>query len=155
MRYLSILTVLILCFALPCTVFAASDTPDPTDISVVEVSDRGLGDLASWQLDTNLGSMTLYCPVGVDSSGIVIIDNSLVNLTNTTVYFYSPEFPDYTFSAARFSPVYYRADNYNQQLLVINSVERASVNVTDYYDYVVPFSLLAIFLVCVWGCIKP
>ena len=99
--------------------------------------------------------MTLYCPVGVDSSGIVIIDKSLVNLTNTTVYFYSPEFPDYTFSAARFSPVYYRADNYNQQLLVISSVERSSVNVTDYYDYVVPFSLLAIFLVCVWGCIKP
>lgn len=155
MRFLSILTVFVLCLALPCTVFAASDTTDPVEISVVEVSDRRLGDLASWQLDTNLGSITLYCPVGVDSSGIVIIENSLVNLTNTTVYFYSPQYPDYTFSAARFSPVFYRSDNYNQQLLVINSVQRSSVNVSDYFDYITPFALLAIFLVGVWGCVKP
>ena len=151
---LFILTVLLFVGFMPVTVFAASDETDPAVISVIETSDRGLGDLAAWQLGTNLGTLTLYCPIGVDSNGIVVIDGMFVNLTNNTVYFYSPEFPDYTFSAARFSPVYYRADNYSSQELQISSITRLSVNPVDYYGYVVAFSLIAIFLVCVWGCLK-
>lgn len=152
--FLSILTVALCLSFVPVAVNAASDPTDPAEISVVDVSDRGLDDLAAWQLGTNLGTITLYCPIGVNSNGIVVIDGSLVNLTNNTVYFYSPEFPDYTFSAARFSPVYYRSDNYSSQPLDISSVTRVSVNPVDYYDYIVAFSLLAIFLVCVWGCLK-
>lgn len=136
------------------SVYASSVEPVSNDISLVSVADRGFSDLASWHLDTNLGSLTLYCPIGVNSNGIVVIDNSLVNLTNSTVYFYSPQFPDYTFSASRFSPVYYRSDNYGSQRLVSSSVSRSAVNVVDYFDYVVPFALLAILLVCIWGGIK-
>lgn len=152
--FLCILTVVLSFVSLPVSATTAADETSPEEIALVDVSDRGLGDLAAWQLETGLGTITLYCPVGVNSNGLVIMDDSLVNLTNSTVYFYCPEFPDYTFSASRFSPVYYRVDNYTSRLLDTSSVVRLSINPSDYYDYAAAFALLAIFLVSVWGCLK-
>lgn len=156
MKFLSIVLSFLVLFSLSVPVFAASGSTDPSDlndsIEIVAVDDVPLSSyMASWEVVCNLGTIHLYAANGVDSTGIVIIDESIVNLTNNTVYFYSPEYPDYTFSASRFSPIYYRADNYNSSILNISSVEQVSVNYEDYYGSVLCFILIAIFLIIAWG----
>ena len=156
MKFLSLFLSFLVILSLSVPVLAASGVSDPVvlddSLEILAVEDAPLSSyMASWEVVSNLGTIHLYAANGVDSSGIVIMDNSIVNLTNGTVYFYSPEFPDYTFSAARFSPIYYRADNYNSSILNISSVKQVSVNYEDYYDSVVCFILIAIFLIIAWG----
>lgn len=133
----------------------SDDTSDDSGIAAfAATSESGFDGLASWSLSTNLGSITLIAPKDTNSSGIRIVDDSLVNYNNATVYFYCPEYPSYTFSASRFSPVYYRSESgYNSTLLTINTIEVESVNFLDYYDYIVVGLLLCIFVFVLWRCI--
>lgn len=155
MKFLTFLTVLFIVALLCLPVFAASDPTAPSDPSEIEsfaVSEIPLSShMASWEVVCNLGTIHLYSATGVDSTGIVVIDNQLVNLTNATVYFYCPEYPNYTFSASRFSPVSYRADNYSNVVLDSSSVTQVSVNLDDYYDTVLSFVVIALFFVVLWG----
>lgn len=51
-----------------------------------------------------------------------------VNMSNTTVNAYCPNFPDYTFSCSRFSTFTYRANNYNTSNLNITKISDTNID---------------------------
>lgn len=51
-----------------------------------------------------------------------------VNLSNTTCYAYCPDFPDYTFSCARFAGFTYRSSNYSSVDLNITEISETNIN---------------------------
>lgn len=124
-------------------------------VSAAAVIDSGLEGLASWEVaSSQLGNITLYAAADTNSAAIRIYENTFVNYNNSTVYFYCPEYPDYQFSASRFSPVYYRSDgSYNSTLLTINSIQVSSIDLVDYQDYIICGMLLIIMLLVFWRCI--
>lgn len=134
------------------------DSTDPTPVNsalaLAAVTESEFDGFSTWSLSTNLGAITLVAPKDIDSSGIRIVNGSLVNYNNSTVYFFCPEFPSYTFSASRFAPVYYRSDSgYNSTLLTINSIEIDSIDFLDYYEYIVIGIILCILIFILWRCI--
>lgn len=64
------------------------------------------------------------------SSGQFALDTSgaPVNMSNSTVYAYCPDYPDYTFSAARFSNFVYRANNYSNLDLNITDISDTNID---------------------------
>ena len=63
--------------------------------------------------DCALGTgVTFYIPTNF-ASGSLTYDSSgnLFNLTSSTIYLYSPDYPNYTFTASRFSGFTYRSGN--------------------------------------------
>lgn len=147
---------LLLCLSLMVTPALASEvTPhDPTSISddgavFVSVSDTFEG-FQYIVVDSALGEIRLYFPSGVSPSAFVVSKGALINMSNSTIYLYCPEYPDYTFSASRFSPLSYRADNYNTTVLSGVSLLDQSYSVEDYTDIIVIFLLLFIAFVLVW-----
>lgn len=58
-----------------------------------------------------------------DSSGI------LINLTASTIYLYCPAYPDYTFTASRFSGFTYRSSGYDTRDLNIRNVQTQNVEI--------------------------
>lgn len=129
--------------------------PD-SGIMLAANSGTGLDGLASWNLaGTQLGDITLYVAQDVNSSGLKIVDNQLVNFNNSTVYFYSPEYPGYTFSASRFSPVYYRPDTsgYSSSLLTSSGITVDQVEFNDYYSYIVIGLIFVCLIFLLWRCI--
>lgn len=127
-----------------------------TPVMLAADSESGLAGLASWNLTgTPLGSISLYLAQDINSSGIKVVDNQLVNFNNSTVYFYSPEYPSYTFSASRFSPVYYRPDTsgYQSTLLTSSDITVDQVEFNDFYSYIVIGLLLVCLIFLLWRCI--
>ena len=85
----------------------------------------------SFTCDCALGSgVRFYVPSG-NASGSLTYDSSgyLVNITASTIYLYSPDYPNYTFSASRFSGFTYRANNYDTQDLKIRNVQTQNVEI--------------------------
>lgn len=63
--------------------------------------------------DCALGSgVRFYVPASA-AEGCLTYDSSgyLFNISNSTIYLYSPDYPDYTFSASRFAGFQYRASS--------------------------------------------
>ena len=111
--------------------------------------------LASWSLSTNLGQIHLFVAADFDSSVVRVVDGNLMNLGNSTVYFYCPEFPAYQFSASRFSNVVYRPDSgYNSYELQVNTIEISSVDFIDYEPYIIIAVTLFILFFVIWGMYK-
>lgn len=81
--------------------------------------------------DCSLGSgVRFYVPASA-AAGCLTYDSSgyLFNVSNSTIYLYSPDYPDYTFSASRFSGFQYRQDNYTYAELQIHNVTEANVEI--------------------------
>lgn len=51
-----------------------------------------------------------------------------VNMSNSTVYAYCPDFPDYTFSCSRFSSFVYRQNNYSNEDLKITKISDTNID---------------------------
>lgn len=81
--------------------------------------------------DCALGSdVEFYIPTTY-AAGSLTYDSSgyLVNITASTIYLYSPAYPDYTFSASRFSGFTYRASSYDTRDLNIRNVQTQNVEI--------------------------
>lgn len=105
-------------------------------------------DLAYMDVSCNLGDLRLYLPHGVELAVMQVRDGLLYNVSNTTVYLYCPDYPGYTFSASRFSPVMYRADGYNSYTLS-EVVIFDSVGTPDFYY--LPFMIFCIVFICLYS----
>ena len=83
--------------------------------------------------DCALGyDLKFYIPVDwADGQFTFNSSGAPVNMSNSTVYAYCPDFPDYTFSAARFSEFTYRATNYNTSDLNISKVIDTNIDFLD------------------------
>lgn len=81
--------------------------------------------------DCALGNgIRFYVPASA-AEGCFTYDSSgnLFNISNGTVYLYSPSLPDYTISAARFSGFVYRGDNYNSLDLNIHNITETNIQI--------------------------
>lgn len=81
--------------------------------------------------DCALGSgVTFYVPTTY-AAGSLTYDSSgnLFNLTSSTIYLYSPDYPSYTFTASRFSTFTYRTSGYDTQDLNIRNVQTQNVEI--------------------------
>lgn len=81
--------------------------------------------------DCSLGDgVRFYVPASA-AEGCLTYDNNgyLFNISNSTVYLYSPDYPNYTFSASRFSGFQYRSDNYNAAELNICNITDTNVQI--------------------------
>lgn len=84
--------------------------------------------------DCVLGNgLTFYVPADY-ASGSLTYDSSgnLFNLTSSSIYLYSPDFPEYTIYASRFSGFQYRVGSgYNYVDLNLTNVTAANVEILD------------------------
>ena len=81
--------------------------------------------------DCALGNgIRFYVPASA-AEGCFTYDSSgnLFNISNGTVYLYSPSLPDYTISASRFSGFVYRGDNYNSLELRIHNITETNIQI--------------------------
>ena len=72
--------------------------------------------------DCALGNgVTFYVPASA-AEGCFTYDDSgyLFNISNSTIYLYSPNYPSYTFSASRFSGFQYRTGNTGTSYSALN-----------------------------------
>lgn len=128
---------------LPVCVFATEVTPPETE-AVTEAAPQALEDddfdihFARLNVSSSLGELTLIFPEGVSSSALVLDGQFLRNMSNSTVYLYCPQFPDYTFSASRFDTVGYRPNNggYQTVELIVESVEDPVPSFEDVFPWI-------------------
>lgn len=132
---------------------SASD-PVPVFDTGAAISDGAgeFSDLAYLDLNCNLGDIRLYLPHGVDHNVVQVRDGVLYNVSNSTIYLYCAQYPDYTFSGSRFSPVMYRADGYNSIPLSGVSVSFTSWALDECFNYVIVFGIIFLFLYSIWRC---
>lgn len=88
----------------------------------------------SFRADCSLGYDVLFYVPASAAVGCLTLDESgcLFNISNSTIYLYCPDHPDYTISASRFSPFYvresttYGSDTYE---LVANNIKTDNVEI--------------------------
>lgn len=121
---------------------SSSDPEESTgEIAVFAVSSGDLNDLTYYDLESSLGEIRIYLPEGYNSNALQIFDGHLINTTNSTIYPYCPDFPEYTFQAARWSSLSYKpnATGYSW-------TDLADVVILDSVDQTAGFSQIYIFL---------
>lgn len=148
------LCALLLFASIPCC-FASEVLPDGTfptlSDPVVRASAPDYDGLAYWDISCSLGNIRLYLPYGVELASFQLVDGALINKNSSTVYLYSPQFPNYTFTASRFSPVSYRDSNYgNTTVLSGISVSGSFDILGSYYPIIVAFCNIFIVLILIW-----
>lgn len=131
-----------------------SDTSG-ADIPVVyDVPSTGtdFSDLAYMDITCSLGSIRLYLPYGVELPSVQLRDGMLYNTTNSTIYLYCREYPDYTFSASRFQNVTYRTtgSSYSTYDLTGISEVGSTSTISAYLPYVQLFALVFIIFALLW-----
>lgn len=130
---------------------SSSDPLDPPVLYAAPSAGTEFDGLAYLDVTCNLGSIRLYLPYGVDLAGVQLRDGLLFNTTNSTIYLYCPDYPDYSFSASRFQNVTYRTsgNNYNTVDLTGVSIEKTSVTLSQIMPFIHVFALiLTIFSLC-------
>lgn len=133
----------------------AVDPTDPADSSgAVLLStgdmDSAFAGLAYLDVTSKLGELRLYLPYGVDLEAVQIVSSRILNLSSNTVYLYSPDFPDYTFYASRFSPVQYRVSNvgsYTELSGVTVQGSGAARSEVEFYIFVFVLVIIAFVLI--------
>lgn len=135
---------------------AATDSAsDPGDLPITyaaPATGTEFEDLSFLDVSCNLGDIRLYLPYGVELPSIQLRDSLLYNTTNSTIYLYCPEYPDYTFSASRFQNVTYRTSgsNYSTVDLTGVSITDSSGTVMEILPYVQLFALVFIVFALLW-----
>lgn len=107
--------------------------------------------LASYFVNSNLGKIHLFVPVGVAGDCLRLSSGKLVNMSNSSIYLYCPEFPNYSFWANRFQGVQYRestsyADTYSLTGVSLVSGSRSFDDVFPYVLLLVLFFVLVVLL---------
>lgn len=105
---------------------------DDSDLALAAVTDALSGGFY-FVADCALGSdVTFYVPVewaydrfALDPSG------EPVNLSTSTCYAYSPDYPTYTFSCSRFGSFTYRSSNYDTQDLNVRNISDTNISFFD------------------------
>ena len=121
---------------------ASSDPEESTgDISVFAVSSVDLNDLTYYDIDSSLGEIRIYLPEGYNSNSLQIFDGHLINTSNSIIYPFCPDYPEYTFQASRWSSLAYKpvASGYSW-------TDLDDVVILDSVDQTVGFSQIYIFL---------
>lgn len=105
--------------------------------------------LASYYVDSNLGKIHLYVPVGVAGDCLRLSSGKLVNMTNSSIYLYCPEFSNYSFWANRFQGVQYRESTSYADTYFLSGVSlvSGSRSFDDVFPYVLLLILLFLFVV--------
>lgn len=137
------------------TVQVEDPSSDPLDQPVLYVAPSAgteFDGLAYLDINCTLGSIRLYLPYGVDLAGVQLRDGMLYNTTNSTIYLYCPDYPDYSFSASRFQNVTYRTSGsaYNSYDLSGVSIERSSVTLSQILPFIHVFALIFITFALFW-----
>lgn len=110
---------------------------------VQAVGSDDLSGLTYYDISCSLGDIRLYLPVGLDQDSFQVIDGQLINVTNSTIYPYCPEYPDYTWSASRWSPVTYRTNtSYGTTVELVNVDITKQVNPLNWSTAIFLFALL-------------
>lgn len=125
------------------SVFATEVTPPVTE-AVTEAAPQALEEddfdihFARLNVSSSLGDLSFIFPEGISSSTLVLDGQFLRNMSNSTVYLYCPQFPDYTFSASRFGTVGYRPNNGSYQTveLIVQSVEDPVPSFEDVFPWI-------------------
>lgn len=126
-----------------------------SSVLLASIAESDLAGLAYIDVSCNLGDLRFYFPYGVDLSAVTVSDSRLYNLTSGTLYLYCPDYPDYTFYAARFGSLQYRTSNnssYTELTGVSLSSSGESSGVIREYIYLFLFILIAFCLIR--GCFK-
>lgn len=154
-RCLSVLLCVLLILSLVPCCLASEVLPEgtlstPSD-PVVRASAPDYDGLAYWDVSCSLGNIRLYLPYGVELASFQLVDGALINKNSSTVYLYCPQFPNYTFTASRFSPVSYRDSNYGNTM-VLSGVEISGSSdiLESYYPVIVTFCIIFIVLILIW-----
>lgn len=89
-----------------------------------------------FEADCALGSgVRFYVPVDFAVDCFSMDDDGLVNMTNSTIYAMSPDFPTYTISCSRFGHFTYRrpsgSGSYNTYDLNITSIKKTNMSLID------------------------
>ena len=89
-----------------------------------------------FEADCALGSgIRFYVPVDFAVDCFSIDDGGLVNMTNSTIYAMSPDFPTYTISCSRFGHFTYRrpsvSGSYNTYDLNITSIKKTNMSLIN------------------------
>lgn len=117
---------------------------DTSDLLASTVAEPAFTGVASFSVSCNLGDIVLSLPSDVPGDVLQLKNNRLVNVSASTVYLYCEQFPDYTFSASRFGPVSYRANNLQTQELVVYESELISSDSLSANDFFEIFLLVLI-----------
>lgn len=123
-RILSISFAVFILSALLITPAAASAASSAATTVAITSNSNKPTSLASLKVHCQLGEITLYLPYGVCNNALLHDGEVLRNMTDTTIYLFCPEFPEYVFSASRYSPVTYRepnGTNYQTVQLIVSS----------------------------------
>lgn len=101
--------------------------------------------LAFYDVSSSLGDIRLYLPAEFDKDTLQLRDGELFNVSNSTVYLFCPDYPEYTFSASRWNTVTYRTSGAQYQ-----TADLGRVTVSDTYS---PIGWAnALFLFCCLIC---
>lgn len=155
-KIFSILLALILVLSFPAAVYATENesTPseDQTAVDIAPVAaDSGFTGLVRYKVKSSLGEIILLLPDGLDNSVLQYRDGYLYNVSGSTIYLYCEEYPNYTFSASRFSPVSYRVSNgYDTVQLSVSEVLTYSASPDQLWDYLLYFLLILIVFLLFW-----
>lgn len=117
------------------------------------IANNKLQRLASLSVTCQLGDITLYLPYGLDAGAVLLEGDALLNMTDSTVYLYCPEFPDYVFSASRFGAFSYRdsqASSYQTVQLIVSDSHTLSDSVESVLVCIVVVYLMLSVLVSFW-----
>lgn len=134
------------------TVAESVDDPVAFSDSGTALSDDSgeFSGLAYLDLSCTLGDIRLYLPHGVELDVMQVRDDLLYNVSNSTVYLYCPQYPEYTFSASRFAPVMYRADSYSSYTLSDVALSGSSEPLENSFHTIVIFWIIFIGLFSIW-----
>lgn len=144
-----IIISLILCLSL-LVIPAQATQVQSTDPVAAAVDDGTFDSFQYIDIESNLGQITLYFPRGTSPSSFVISSGALVNMSNSTIYLYCPQYPEYTFSASRFGPLSYRQSGYDTTVLTGVSIVDQSYDLAEYTDVLVIVLLLFVAFILIW-----
>ena len=103
------LLISIIAFAVPAF---ATEVDEPVSLEVQGLtSDDIPANFGLLRVKSHLGDLELVIPQDVPSEAFVLDGQHLRNLTDSTVYLYCIQFPEYTFSAQRYGVLTYRVNN--------------------------------------------
>lgn len=137
------------------SITGVADPTDSTDFSSAMLlsagdSDSAFAGLAYLDVTSDLGELRLYLPYGVDLEAVQIVSSRILNLSSSTVYLYSPDYPDYTFYASRFSPVQYRSSNVGSYIELSGvTVQGSGATRSEVESYIFVFLLVIIAFVLI------
>lgn len=156
-RILAVVFAVFIMSALLIMPVAASAANGAATTAVIAANSNKPASLASLKVQCQLGEITLYLPYGIGQNALLHDGDTLRNMTDSTIYLYCPEFPDYVFSASRYSPVTYREPNGTNYQTVQLIVSDSSVFSEDEKTVLIIVFVVVLFLMMflqAWGFVR-